>query len=460
MLNRLRSWLSGKRSYQAAGAGRRGQGMQTTHAPLISAYTARGPIAARARFAVGNNPLAQGAVQAWVTQAIGTGIKSSSQHPEKPVKETLNARFMAWTDEADDEGRTDWFGIQGALFQSMIVAGEGLALMLNTPAGLRIRVIDPEQLDASHSANLAGGARIVQGVEFNADGQRTHYHIFSHAVGTETSLFRERKRIPAEDVIHVYRQDWPGQCRGLSWFSPVLVRMGDLDGWRDAQLMRQRMSAMLAGFVTTTDGSGQPFDGEQQGATLIGGLEPGTIKFLDPGQDVRFSEPAKIGVEVVDFAVTCERDIATGMGLPAHAFGDVTKANYSSLKQAATAFRARVEQVQWRIFIPQVCVPVWRRWATLEVVSGRVSSAVALAMPVKHNTPLWPDLEPVKAVTAQTMELDAGLTTRTALLAARGEDIEQVDAELAEEQARAKALGLVFNRPQPVNDNTPAAEAA
>ncbi|WP_432344800.1 phage portal protein [Shinella yambaruensis] len=459
MLNRLKNWLSGKRSYQAAGGGRRGASMQAMPAPLISAYTARGPIASRARFAVGNNPLAQGAVQAWVTQAIGTGIKASSRHPDKPVKETLNARFMAWTDEADDEARTDWFGIQGALFQSMVVAGEGLALMLNTSAGLRIRVLDPEQLDAAYSATLANGARIVQGVEFNADGQRVAYHIFNHAIGTETSLFRERKRIPAEDVIHVYRQDWPGQCRGLSWYAPIMVRLADLDKWRDAQLARQGVAAMLAGFVTTPNGSGEPFDGEQQGATLIGGLEPGTLKFLDPGQDVRFSEPAKIGAEVVDFAVTCERDIATGMGLPAHAFGDVTKANYSSLKQAATAFRARVEQVQWRIFIPQVCVPVWRRWATLEVLSGRISTTVDKAMPVKHNTPLWPDLEPVKAVTAQTMELDAGLTTRTALLAARGEDIEQIDAELAEEQARAKALGLVFNRPQPGNDNEPAAEA-
>jgi capsid protein len=80
-------------------------------------------------------------------------------------------------------------------------------------------------------------------------------------------------------------------------------------------------------------------------------------------------------------------------------------------------------------------------------------------MPVKHTTPRFAELEPVKAVTAETMELAAGLTTRRALLAARGEDVEAVDAELAEEQARAKTLGLVFSN-TPVNDNDPAAQAA
>nr|CAD6606427.1 phage portal protein [Rhizobium sp. Khangiran2] len=105
-------------------------------------------------------------------------------------------------------------------------------------------------------------------------------------------------------------------------------------------------------------------------------------------------------------------------------------------------------------------MPVWRRWATLEVLSGRVATTVAEAMPVKHTTPRWPSLEPVKDVTAETMELAAGLTTRRALLAARGEDVEAVDADLAEEQGRAKSLGLVFGKA--ANDNEPpaAAEAA
>lgn len=460
MLKLIRSWLSGStRSYQGAAGGRRGQSIQGMAAPLSAAAVARGPLATRARYAVANNPLAAAGVASWVTQAIGAGIVPASRHVDKATRETLNAHFGAWVDVADDEGRTDWFGIQAALFRSMVIAGEGLALMLNTEEGLRIRVLDPEQLDASYSATLSNGNRIVQGVEFDPAGRRVGYWLFDHPVGLEFTVQRQRRRFPAEDIIHTFRQDWPGQVRGLSWFAPVLVRLSDLDGWRDAQLMRQRVSAAFAGFITSADGAGSPMEGTQTGNTLVGGLEPGTLKYLAPGEDIRFSEPAQIGGDVVDFASITEREIAAGLGLPAHAFGDVTRANYSSLKQATTAFRARVESVQWHTFIPQVCVPVWRRWATLEVLSGRVATTVDEAMPVKHTTPRWPSLEPVKDVTAEAMELAAGLTTRRALLAARGEDVEAVDAELAEEQARAKTLGLVFSN-TPANDSDPAAEAA
>lgn len=457
MLNRLRN-LFGRRSYQAAGGGRRGESMHTMPAPLSSVAVARGPIAMRAKYAVGSNPLAAAGVQAWQTQAIGAGIVPASRHPDKSIREALTARFSAWVDVADDEGRTDWFGIQASLFRSMVTAGEGLALMLNTPEGLRLRVLDPEQLDTSHSATLTSG-RIVQGVEFDNAGHRVAYWIFDHPLGLDFGIHRQRQRIPAEDVIHVFRQDWPGQVRGLSWFAPVLVRLTDLDSWRDGQLVRQKVAAFMTGFITSMDGSGSQMEGQQKGSTITGAMTPGEMIYLDPGQDIKFSHPAQIGQDVIDFASITEREVATGLGLPAHAFGDVTKANYSSLKQATTAWKARCEAIQWHCFIPQVCVPVWRRWATLEVLSGRIQTTVELAMPVKHTTPRFADLEPVKTVTAEIMELEAGLTTRRALLAARGEDVEQVDADLKEEQDRAKALGLTFGKPQPANENEPPATA-
>ncbi|MGV8939806.1 MAG: phage portal protein [Allorhizobium sp.] len=460
MFKRIRELLSGTRNYQAAGGGRRGSSIQGMPAPLSSASAARGTLAARARFAVANDPLAAAGVTAIVTQTIGSGIVATSRHADKATREALNAAHAAWVDVADDEGRTDWFGLQANLYRSMVIAGEGLAPMLNTDDGLRIRVLDPEQLDASYSATLASG-RIVQGIEFDASGRRVAYHIFDQPIGLDFTMHRTRLRIAAEDVIHVFRQDWPGQVRGLSAFAPALTRLSDLTGWRDAQLMRQRVSAAFAGFVVNPDGTAAPLEGEQTGSTILGGLEPGTIQYLEPGQDIRFSDPAQIGADVVDFASTAERECAIALGLPAHAFGDVSKANYSSLKSANVAWKARTEAAQWHVFIPQVCVPVWRRFATLAVLSGRVSTTVAEAMPVKHVCPAWPSLEPVKDSTANVQNLAAGLTTRRQLLGEMGEDIEEVDRILAEDQARAKSLGLVFGTlPQPANDNQPAAAAA
>ncbi len=132
--------------------------------------------------------------------------------------------------------------------------------------------------------------------------------------------------------------------------------------------MKLKTSSLLTGFVTSIDGSGAPFEGERTGSTLVGGLEPGTIKFLEPGQSIDFSEPANVGSEAIQFSAVCERHIAASLGLPAHAFGDVTQANYSSLKTAQVAWKARVETIPWHTFIPLVCVPVWRRFVAIRFV--------------------------------------------------------------------------------------------
>ncbi len=458
MLSKLRNWLSGStRSYDGAAGGRRWRGQQRMNAPVSATNAARGTLAARSRYMVSNNPLAAAAVQAWQAQAIGAGIKPSSQHADPDTREAIGARFSAWTDECDIERRTDWYGQQHALCRSMIIAGEGLAIMINTDDGLRIRVLDPEQLDSSKSANLTGGAYIIQGVEFNANGERVAYHLLTQPPGLQMALQRESRRVPAEDVIHLFRQDWPGQVRGTPWMAPALLRLADVDGWVDAMLMKLKTASLHAGFVTSTDGSGSPYEGDQDGTTITGGMEPGAIRFLDPGQDIRFSDAASVGNEAIQFSAVCERHIAASMGLPAHAFGDVTAANYSSLKSANTAWRAKVEALQWSVLVYQMCLPVWRRFTTTEVLAGRIETTIDAAMPVKHICPTFPSLEPVKDATAAIMKLRAGLTTRREIIEGEGHEIEDVDRDLAEEAARASELGLVFPALTGANDNQPEA---
>jgi len=171
---------SSTRGYMAAGGGRRGAGIQSMRAPLSDANAARSTIAARARHVAANNPLGSAAVSAWTAQAVGSGIKPTSLHTSPRVRAVLSAAFAGWTDNSDDEGRTDWFGQQTNLLKSMIITGEGLALMLTTPDGLRIRILDPEQLDSSYSVQPGEGVRIVQGVEFSADGKRVARHDGTH----------------------------------------------------------------------------------------------------------------------------------------------------------------------------------------------------------------------------------------------------------------------------------------
>jgi capsid protein len=53
----------------------------------------------------------------------------------------------------------------------------------------------------------------------------------------------------------------------------------------------------------------------------------------------------------------------------------------------------------------------------------------------------------MKDASAEILQIEAGLKSRTQAISERGYDAEQVDREIAAERKREKALGLDFRRP-------------
>lgn len=431
------------RSYDGASTGRRRQ--PEMHSMLSAMHAARGPLARRARYLAGNNALAASGVEAWVSALVGTGIKPQATHTNQPVRQALNLAFENWTDDADADGLTDFYGLQAIMARRVVIDGEAFGLLVNRDGRLSVRLVDAEQVDPSLNRELGEGKRIVQGIEFDATGRRVAYHVLPERPGMPFGyLALTPTRVPAADVVHMFRPEAPGQVRGISWFAPVLLRIADLDSWRDAQLIRQKVAAMLTAFVTDMNGTGTPFEPDGRG-NLLGGLEPGTIKFLDPNQDVKFSTPAGIGAEVIDFAKITEREIAVGLGVPATLLtGDLSDVNYSSIRAGLVEFRRRVEALQHGVLSFQIVRPIWRRWAMLEVLSGRVTGTVEAALPMKSITPKQAWVDPTKDVRAELDAIAGGLMSRREAVTSRGVDIEALDAEIAADKARSDGLGLAF----------------
>lgn len=434
-----------KRNYDAAAGGRRFDGWQSMSNPTEAANAARVPIMQRARYLAANNALAASAVEAWVSSLVGTGIKPQSSHRLPSIRSKLNQGFEGWTDIADADGLTDLYGLQALMVRRMVIDGESFAILSNGENGLKVRVIDVQQVDASYTTALTSG-RVQNGIEFNKNGERVAYHIFD----SMDSMTRKRQRILARDVIHLFKPDFPGQVRGISWFAPVLLRMNDLDSWRDAQLVRQKTAAMLAGFVKSAGGDGQPFDGDNDGqGNLTGGLEPGMIKMLDPGQEMQFSTPANIGSEVIEFAKITEREIAVGLGLPvAMVSGDLSDVNYSSIRAGLVDFRRRSEALQHGVVCFQMCRPIWQRYATTAVLIGQIKAKTEEAIAATHITPKQSWVDPKKDVEAEIAAIENGLMSRREAVTARGVDIEKLDQDIANDNKRADSLNLPFGTQQ------------
>ncbi|MGY6548479.1 MAG: phage portal protein, partial [Roseinatronobacter sp.] len=104
---------------------RRLRGFRATRAHVNALIAAAGPdITARARWLVRNNGYAVNAVESWAANTVGDGIKPISKIGDAARKEELQRLWLAWTDEADAEGLTDFYGLQRRAAREVFIAGE------------------------------------------------------------------------------------------------------------------------------------------------------------------------------------------------------------------------------------------------------------------------------------------------------------------------------------------------
>jgi lambda family phage portal protein len=438
-LNRLAK-RGRERSFEAAAGGRRwADAALATGVVPVGLATVRN----RAQSAVRNSPWAARAVQAWATSLVAeTGLRPQSMHPSPDRRREIDDLFAACAEQCDAAGRTTFAGLQAVVCRSLVEAGEAF-VRLRYEDGLKLQVLDPAQVDANAHADRGGGVRIRAGIEFDALGRRTAYRVLPDPPGEPFATSLQPVRVEAADVCHVYEALSPGQVRGISWLAPVLLKLRDLDAYSDAQLMRQKVGALHAGFLYSPDGSAGPYGGEQTGSALESGLEPGVLKVLPSGFDVKFSDPPELGAEYDAFQRWCLREIASGLGLPFELLsGDLSAVNYSSIRAGLVEFRRRVDTVRNQVLVPLLLAPVWRRFIELAVLTGALPADDPEIGRVTFISPRWHWVDPLKDAEAEVLAIRAGLRSRAEIVAEHGRDIEEVDRERAEDRRRERALSL------------------
>jgi lambda family phage portal protein len=258
---------------------------------------------------------------------------------------------------------------------------------------VQLQLLEAEQLDETYNELLSSGNQIKCGIEFDAIGRRVAYWFWSQHPGdlTVTGYKMERTRVPAQSVFHIYKPLRPGQIRGRPWLTAGMIKLHDLDLYDDFELARKKGAAMFMGFLKTGLATEAQIDKvltgddqQQQDAAYaqrVGSwlsnymtMEPSVLQALPDGFDIQFSQPADVGPNYESFQLRNLYAVCASMGLPYHAVtGDVSRANYSSLRASLIEVRRRIEQFQWETLIFQFCRQVWRAWVPLAVGSGAVN---------------------------------------------------------------------------------------
>lgn len=241
---------------------------------------------------VRKNPYAANIIDTIVSNCVGTGIKPQSKAKDAEFRKKVQELWLQWTDEADSNNISDFYGLQTLVCRSMIEGGECFVrLRTRKPEDgfsvpLQLQVLESEHLDNKTNQTLANVNVIRNGIEFNRLGQRQAFYLFREHPG-ESSI-GESVRVPASDILHIYKPLRPGQIRGEPWLSTVLLKLYELDQYDDAELVRKKTAAMFAGFITRLDPEASIL-GESEAnehRVALSGLEPGTMQLLDPGHTI------------------------------------------------------------------------------------------------------------------------------------------------------------------------------
>lgn len=438
-----------KRGYDAAGGGHRWSARSSLRAPNTTGLATRGAISARARHLEANDPNARAAIDAIVSGAIGSrGIMPQSVHPEARVRERLNLDFAEWGERHAEMSSQSFAGLQAIAMRGMVRDGEAfLQLGDNEDNELTITPIAPEQVDSSLYRDLGADGRIIAGIEVDARGRVRAYHVFPEAPDQAFATSLTAERVDAADMIHLFRGDHPGQLRGMSWLAPSMLALNDHNATRDAMVMQAKTQALVGGFVYSQDGTAPPFSGTQEGSRLDVELTPGGMYMLPPGHDVKFITPSGGDASLHEQLKSELRAIAVGIGCTYEHLGDLSSVNYSSIRAGMLEFRRRVESWQRQILIPAMIRRIWRRWVTVEALSGRLEAPGFDGNPrpwlsAEFITPGWPWVDPQKEIAADRDAVEAGFKSRREVVASRGRDLEQLDAEIAADP-RSAATGAV-----------------
>lgn len=415
---------------------------------------------ARARDLVRNNPYASNAAASFAAHTVGGGIKPSSLVEDIELKDRIQRLWLAWTDEADADGITDFYGLQSLAARALFEAGECFFRFrprqpsdgLMVP--LQLQLIAAEQLPLSKCETLANGNEIIFGIEFDKIGRRVAYHFLkTHPGDVRQRGQGETIRVPATQVIHVFSPQAEGQIRGVPMVAPAMAKLWLLEQYDDAELDRKKVAAMFAGFITKPApedimGESQAARDEDEAALL--GLQPGSMQLLLPGEDIKFSDPADVGGSYEAFQYRTLLACCSAMGIPyTNVTGDLRQANYSSLREGKLEFRRRIDQLQHNVLIFQLCRPVWKRWLKTAVLAGALdipdfADNRADWLPAKWIPPKWDWVDPLKDRKAEIEAINAGLKSRSDVIESEGYDAEEVDRRIAADKAREGKLGLSF----------------
>lgn len=337
------------------------------------------------------------------------------------------------------------------------VDGEGLVVMSDVGGAdqklpLALEVVDTDRLETP--PEHTGNPRVRMGIEYDAVGRITHYHIRrTHPYDTK-EVDLEYDRVAADRVCHIFEPWLAGQSRGLPLFTRAMNDIRNAHDFEEATIISGQIEAMHAGFVTSTAGASRAAIGAGNEVNSRGQrvqeIEPGTVKYLDTGDKIDFSTPNRSGGTAGEFLAWITRRVAAAINF-AYEFiaKDWRSVSFAGGRLVLTEVKLDC-QARQKYLKELFLAPVWERFVTEAVILGEVDIDPRLFAKhrchfLRHDwiSPAFPyAINPQQEIGADIDAVDNNHDTLTNRLGARGLLVEEVFEQREWERAEERRRGI------------------
>lgn len=281
----------------------------------------------------------------------GFRLQSLIKSIDGKLDDKVNLQIQkAWFDFGKrSNGYIEKSGLQGAIdldiliLRTLIIDGE-VFIRIDRDAkneyGISFELLDSLTIDTTKN-QLATETQnaIYMGVQVDKYNRPVQYWIREN--NGENYNTGKLYAIPADEIIHIYKQEFVGQTRGFGDIVASIDSLQQLDDFAVAELIQAKISACQGIFYERTGDTAGDFldqasdDVEDQG-NFIQQIAPGIASIVPQGYTVKTMTPTHPNSNFAGFVKAIVRRIASACGVSYNRLShDYEAVNYSSLREAS-----------------------------------------------------------------------------------------------------------------------------
>lgn len=433
----------------------------------------------RATYEIANNSYFRGILNTFANDLVGSGPRLQLDSGNTDFDTEAENKFTEWANRCDFMGRMSFAEIlRLAVGIGQCERGESFTVLRNDPAvraGIRLRLmtISPERVTNPY---MQGDSETLHdGIEFDEYGRPVRYTVCrSHPGSAFAGMILDYDVLPASQVIHLFRQDYPEQSRGIPWIQSSLPLAAQMRRVTLATADATETAANISGIIHSNDPD--ITDSEELASNDVLDVERNALLTLPNGYDVTQLKPEQPAATYEMFKRELLNEIARPIDMPYNiAAANSKDYNYASGRLDHQGYDSSLRTIQrWaeRRLI-NIVFAAWLDEAYLLPGYFQSNPAFEEYVAARQN-PQWfwqkrKHVDPVKEADAQRKRLESGTTTLAEEYAEQGKDWQRevrqrlnetkyiLDTAAQMNIPAELALPLFYTQSQPAAQEEPAA---